>query len=147
MENIFASEIFSTTLFKKMKHISPAVADLELYEFQYGLKNITPADGWTSIQTEAKDKIEARVNSRAFYDSIQIKRRVDDRIVLDDQIVRLSNMLFVGLVTGAYEETWVNEHFYFDVRGFFFLHRTTYFTEKVLAHLGGKPFRQPCLRK
>jgi uridine kinase len=51
-------------------------------------------------------------------------------------------MLFVGLVTGAYEETWVNEHFYFDVRGFFFLHRTTYFTEKVLAHLGGKPFRQ-----
>jgi uridine kinase len=142
MENIFAPEVFSTTLFEKMKHISPAIMDLELYEFQYGLKNITPADGWESVQIEAKEKIDARVNSRAFYDSIQIKRRVDDRIVLDDQIVRLSNMLFVGLVTGAYEETWVNEHFYFDVRGFFFLYRTTYFTEKVLAHLGGRPFRQ-----
>jgi len=28
------------------------------------------------------------------------------------------------------------------VRGFFFLHRTQYFTDKVLAHLGGKPYRQ-----
>jgi uridine kinase len=125
-----------------MKHICPAVVDLELYEFQYGLKNITPAAGWNSIPLDTKQEIQARVNSRAFYDSIQIKRRVDDHIVLDDQIVCLTNMLFVGLVTGAYEETWVNEHFYFDVRGFFFLHRTEYFTEKVVAHLGGKPFKQ-----
>jgi uridine kinase len=28
------------------------------------------------------------------------------------------------------------------VRGFFFLHRTTYFTEKALSHLGGVPYRQ-----
>jgi uridine kinase len=142
MENIFAPEVFSVTLFEKMKHISPAVVDLELYEFQYGLKNITPADGWESGQPDTKEEIEARINGRAFYDSIQIKRRVDDRIVLDDKIVCLTNMLFVGLITGAYEATWVDEHFYFDVRGFFFLHRTTYFTEKVVAHLGGKPFRQ-----
>ena len=142
MENIFAPDIFSIALFEKMKHISPAVVDLELYEFQYGLKNITPTNGWESIQPDGKEKIERRVNSRAFYDSIQIKRRVEDRIVLDEQIVRLSNMLFVGLVTGAYEETWINEHFYFDVRGFFFLHRTAYFTKTVLAHLGGKPFRR-----
>jgi uridine kinase len=142
MENIYNPDVFSVTLFEKMKHISPAVMDLELYEFQYGLKNITPADGWGAVRLDTKDEIEARVNDRAFYDSIQIKRRVDDRIVLDEQIVRLSNMLFVGLVTGAYEETWVNEHFYFDVRGFFFLHRTTYFTDAVLAHLGGKPYRQ-----
>jgi uridine kinase len=33
-------------------------------------------------------------------------------------------------------------NFYFDTRGFFFLHRTLYFTEKILAHLGGKPYRQ-----
>ena len=142
MENIFAPDIFSIALFEKMKHISPAVVDLELYEFQYALKNITPVDGWESIQPDTKEEIETRVNSRAFYDSIQIKRRVEDRIVLDEQIVRLSTMLFVGLVTGAYEEAWVNEHFYFDVRGFFFLHRTAYFTETVLAHLGGKPFRR-----
>ncbi len=84
----------------------------------------------------------ARVNSRAFYDSIQIKPRVDDRIVLDEQIVHLTNMLFVGLVTGTYEEAWIDNHFYFDMRGFFFLHRTVYFTETVLAHFGGKPFKQ-----
>ena len=142
MENIFAPDVFSIALFEKMKHISPAVVDLELYEFQYALKNIMPADGWETIQPDGKEEIETRVNSRAFYDSIQIKRRVEDRIVLDEQIVRLSTMLFVGLVTGVYEETWVNEHFYFDVRGFFFLHRTAYFTETVLAHLGGKPFRR-----
>ncbi len=142
MANIYHPEVFSAALFEKMKHISPAVIDLELYEFQYGLKNITPAAGWKTIRLEGKDEIESCVNDRAFYDSIQIKRRVEDRIVLDEQIVRLSNMLFVGLVTGAYEVTWVNEHFYFDVRGFFFLHRTTYFSDAVLAHLGGKPYRQ-----
>ena len=142
MENIYHPEVFSLALFEKMKHISPAVMDLELYEFQYGLKNITPAAGWRTIRLDGKDEIESCVNDRAFYDSIQIKRRVEDRIVLDEQIVRLSNMLFVGLVTGAYEVTWVNEHFYFDVRGFFFLHRTTYFSDAVLAHLGGKPYRQ-----
>lgn len=142
MANIYHPEVFSAALFEKMKHISPAVIDLELYEFQYGLKNITPAAGWKTIRLEGKDEIESCVNDRAFYDSIQIKRRVEDRIVLDEQIVRLSNMLFVGLVTGAYEVTWVNEHFYFDVRGFFFLHRTLYFSDAVLAHLGGKPYRQ-----
>jgi hypothetical protein len=91
---------------------------------------------------DTKQEIVACVNRIAFYDSIQIKRRVDDRIVLDDQIVDLMSMLFVGLVTGAYEESWVDRHFYFDVRGFFFLHRTAYFTKAVFAHLGEKPFKQ-----
>src|SRR5512139_1484718 len=50
-------------------------------------------------------------------------------------------MLFVGLVTKAYSEEWVKAHFYFDIRGFYFLHRTAYFTDRVLAHLGGRPFR------
>jgi uridine kinase len=36
----------------------------------------------------------------------------------------------------------VGTHFYFDVRGFLFFHRTSYFTGKILAHLGGVPFRQ-----
>ncbi|HSK88628.1 MAG TPA: hypothetical protein VK880_09740 [Anaerolineales bacterium] len=140
--NLYDPEIFPRLLFEKMKCISPAVEDLELYEFRYALKNVTPADGWESIQLDAKDEIEACVNQRAFYDSIQIKRRVADRIVLDDHIIRLMNMLFVGLVTGAYDEDWINKHFYFDVRGFFFLHRTAYFTQTVFAHLGGKPFKQ-----
>jgi uridine kinase len=125
-----------------MKHINLAVQDLALYEFQYALKNLTPAAGWESVQLDTKEEIELLFNTRTFYDSIQIKARRDDQIVLDERIVQVANMLFVGLVTGAYEEAWVNQHFYFDVRGFFFLHRTTYFTEPVLAHLGGKPFGQ-----
>jgi uridine kinase len=142
MENIYSTEVFSQALFQRMKHNSLAMSDLALYEFQYALKNLAPAGGWDSVQLKTKEELEALINNREFYDSIQIKRRVDDRIVLDDQIVQLSNMLFVGLVTGVYQDVWVNEHFYFDVRGFFFLHRTTYFTESVLAQLGRKPFCQ-----
>jgi len=51
-------------------------------------------------------------------------------------------MLFVGLVTGDYPPEWVNTLFYFDLRGFFFLRRITYFTDEVLKHLGGRPYRQ-----
>ena len=133
---------FSEVLFERMKRISPAILDMELYEFRYALENVTPSNGWESIRLDAKEAIEACVNHRAFYDSIQIKRRVNDHIILDDQIFHLMNMLFVGLVTGAYEKSWVNRHFYFDVRGFFFLHRTTYFTNAVLAHLGQQPFER-----
>ena len=142
MKNIYEADVFSKTLFEKMKRISPALKDLELYEFRYALKNITPAAGWDSVQLDSKEEIESRINSRAFYDAIQIKRSVEGRIIQDEQIVRLANMLFVGLVLGAYEESWITDHFYFDARGFFFLHRTTYFTEQVLAHLGNKPFKQ-----
>jgi uridine kinase len=35
----------------------------------------------------------------------------------------------------------VDRWFYFDVRGFYFLPRTIYFTEAGLAHFGGKPYR------
>ena len=142
MKNLSDPDVFSEVLFEKMKHISGALQDLELYEFRYALKNITPADGWESVQLDPKEEIEARVNSRAFYDAIQIKRRVINSILLDEEIVRLTNMLFVGCVNETYPEAWINEHFYFDVRGFFFLHRTTYFTASVLAHMGGKPFKQ-----
>ena len=141
-ENIYDSNVLAEALFEKMKYISHAIKDLELYEFRYALKNVTPTGGWRSIHLDTKEEIEACVNHRSFYDSIQIKRRLGDRIVLDDQIVRLTNMLFVGLVTGIYEETWVNQHFYFDVRGFFFLHRTRYFTDAVLAHLNQNPFKR-----
>jgi len=140
--NIYDPELFSEALFEKMKHISPAITDLELYEFRYALNNLIPEDGWGSVKLEKKEDIEQHINSRAFYDGIQIKRRVNDRIVLDDQIVHLTNMLFVGLINGAYEESWVNVHFYFDVRGFLFMHRTLYFTDAVKDHFGGKPFMQ-----
>ncbi len=134
--------LFAARLFEIMKQVEPAVAGMELYEFRYGLDNMVPPAGWESIPLDSKDQVERLVDSRSFYEGIQIKPRVDDRIVLDEPVWRLADMLFVGLVCGTYEPDWVRSHFYFDVRGFYFLHRTQYFTPAVLAHLGGKPFRQ-----
>lgn len=135
-------EIFSGILYERMKQINPAIEDLELYEFRYALNNLIPQGGWSSVHLDSAKDIETRVNTRSFYEAIQIKPRVNGAIVLDEEIIRLTNMLFVGLVMGEYPIEWVNAHFYFDVRGFFFLHRTTYFTDEVLAHLGHQPYRQ-----
>ena len=63
------TEDFSKRLFEIMKQIYPAVNDLELYEFRYGLQNLTPEDGWESVQPGSHGEIEARVQNRAFYDS------------------------------------------------------------------------------
>jgi len=51
-------------------------------------------------------------------------------------------MLFVGLVTEYYSAEWVNAHFYFDPRSFNFFVRSTYLTPEIIAHLGGKPYKQ-----
>ena len=133
---------FSELLFEIMKQLNPAVQDLELYEFRYGLNNLLPEGGWELASLDSKEVIEQRVQSRRFYDGIEIKKRAGERIVLAEQIMQLTDMLFVGLVCGAYDTAWVDKHFYFDLRGFFFLHRTTYFTEAVRKHLGGQPVRQ-----
>jgi uridine kinase len=133
---------FSEYLFEKMKQINPGIADLELYEFRYGLNDLVPEKGWGSINLDHTIEIEMRLNSREFYDGIQIKPKVGDRIVLDGKIIRLAQMLFVGLAIGKYELDWIKTNFYFDIRGFYFLHRTKYFNEKVLAHFGGRPYKQ-----
>lgn len=134
--------LFAETLFEKMRSIAPGIDELEPYEFRYGLADLLPEGGWDTVRLESREEIERRVNSRAFYDSIQVKPKISDRIVLDPQVIHLAQMLFVGLVTGEYSPEWIDRHFFFDVRGFFFLHRTTYFTDKVLAHFGGKPYRR-----
>ena len=139
---LYNPEIFSEILYEKMKRINIGVDEMELYEFRYALDNMFPKNGgWISVELDEKEEIEKQINQASFYTGIQLKPRVDDRIVLDENIVRLTNMLFVGLVTGKYPEEWVKAHFYFDVRGFNFLHRTVYFTEKVLAHFDGKPYK------
>lgn len=133
---------FSAALFALMPQISPAIEELELYEFRYGLDNLVPgAGGWASVALESQAAIEAQVNDSEFYRRIQIKPRVAGQIVLDPAIARLTRMLLVGLVTGDYPPAWVNAHFSFDLRGFFFLHRTVYLTEAARAHLGGAAFR------
>jgi uridine kinase len=141
--NLFGPGVFSEMLYDRMKRINPGIEELELYEFRYALDNLYPEDGgWASVQLETKADIEKRINGSDFYTGIQIKPRVGDRIVLDEAIVRLTNMLFLGLVSGDYPEEWVRAHFYFDIRGFYFLTRTVYFTDAVLAHLGGEPFQR-----
>ncbi|MCJ7624423.1 MAG: hypothetical protein MUO76_13040 [Anaerolineaceae bacterium] len=137
--DLFNPEAFSEILYEKMSAINPGIGDMELYEFRYAIHNLYPQSGWSSIVLDSRENIEHMVNDSAFYDRIQIKPRVNEKIVLDDAIVRLAHQLFVGLVTEEYPIDWVNEYFYFDIRGFFFLHRTLYFTDRVLSHLGGKP--------
>jgi uridine kinase len=140
--NLFAPGAFSEILYEKMKGINAGIEELELYEFRYALDNLVPENGgWASVELDEKEEIERLVNSSDFYTGIQLKPQFGDRIVLDETIVWLTNMLFVGLVTEKYAEEWVRAHFYFDVRGFYFLHRTVYFTDTVVAHLSGKPFR------
>ena len=135
-------DAFSAALFEEMKQINPGISALELYEFRYGLNDLIPENGWGSVKLDRKEDIEKRLGSRDFYDGIQIKPKLADRIVLDEQIIRLAQMLLVGLITGEYEHEWINAHFYFDIRGFYFLHRTFYFTDTVLAHFGGEPFQR-----
>lgn len=132
---------FSKALFEKMVPLNPAIQRLALYEFRYAIENIYPEAGWDSIELDREDEIERMIRQRDFYDSIEAKPREKDRIVLEQSITRLTRMLFVGLVRGAYSQEWVNKFFYFDLRGFYFLPRTVYFTEAALSHFGGKPFR------
>ncbi len=133
--------IFSEGLFEKMIEINPGLSSLELYEFRYGLDNLEPEGGnWAALQLEEREAVERRLADVNFYKNIDIKRSDGERIILDPAIVSLTNMLFAGLVSGKYPIEWVNKHFYFDIRGFFFLHRTQYFNDKILAHLGKSPY-------
>ncbi len=136
---------FPERLYEKMQQIDPCVQDLELYEFCYGLNNLIPEKGWVSIELEDIAEIEKRVNSWAFYDGIQLMPRRDGHIILDFKVRDLTNMLFAGLVAGKYPAEWIRQHFYFDLRGFFFLHRTQYFTSQGLAHFAGIPYK--CFEK
>jgi uridine kinase len=141
-EILFEESLFSETLFEKMKIINSAVKDLELYEFQYALVNLIPVDGWKNVQLNEKDEILTLINQVAFYEQIQLKPRIYGQIVLDVCIIKLTNMLFVGIVTGDYEVDWINQYFYFDLRGFFFLPKTIYFNEEIRNHFGKKPQKQ-----
>jgi len=142
MNRLPTPEIFSSDLFEKMKQINAGIEDLELYEFCYALENVTPETGWDSVELDKQEEIEGLIGGRDFYSGIQLRPRAGDRIVLDENISRLTRMLFAGLVSGDYPGEWVRAHFYFDIRGFYFLPRTVYFTKDVLAHFGGKPYKQ-----
>lgn len=139
--NLDDPAVFSKILYEKMQRINPGVQELELYEFRYCLDNLYPQDGgWATVKLDPQAVIEQRIQEREFYNAIQLKPRQEGRIVLDDNILRLTNILLVGLVTGDYPEEWIRRHFYFDLRGFFFLVRTVYFSPAVVEHFGGGPY-------
>jgi uridine kinase len=140
--NLKNTSHFSAALFELMKELDCGVELMALYEFRYALHNLEPAGGWKTVQPQSMTEIERMIGSRSFYDRIQIKPKVDGQIVLDEPIQQLSQMLLVGLATGEYPMDWIRQHFYFDLRGFNFLHRTHYLTEEIRGHLGGQPYRQ-----
>jgi len=139
---IFEPVVFSEKLLGKLITIQPDLKLLELYEFQYALQNLTPTKGWESVKMLTKDEIDQQMGDLDFYSSIYLKPIVNGKVVLDLQIVNLSQMLFVGIVLEVYPYDWISANFFFDVRGFYFLHRTNYFPDQVIDYLGGKPYRQ-----
>lgn len=137
---IFSPDQFCETLFEILQRLCPALAELELYEFQYGLHNYYPdPGGWESVTLLTEKELEEQVGQRSFYNAIKLKPVDSGKILLDESIAQLTRSLFVGLVTGAYSEEWGNRLFYFDPRGFFFLVRTRYYTPAAFEHLQGKP--------
>jgi uridine kinase len=141
MSRLSSPEEFSQYLFETMKATFPGMSRLHLLEFRYALENLLPKDGWNSIRLESKEVIERLVTSREFFESIQLKPRKGDRIIIDSAISRLTQTLLAGLAQGEYPSSWILEWFYFDIRAFILFPRTQYFTPKALAHFGGKPFR------
>ncbi len=140
--NLFkGKQVFSEALFEKMKLINTGIEALEFYEFQYALDNLIPAKGWESINLLPGEDILIKVNTVDFYQCIHVKPREGGQSELDKEIELLTQMLFVGLVKGDYLPEWVDKHFYFDIRGFYFLVRTSYFTEKIIEHLNKVPYR------
>ena len=101
LNSLSSPDVFSETLYEKMKRINLGIDELELYEFRYALDNLYPEKGgWACVKLDRKEEIEELIKRSNFYTGIQLKPRVDDRIVLEENIVRLTIMLFVGLVTG-----------------------------------------------
>lgn len=130
------------TLSTRMTCINPGLAELEPYEFRYCMHPWHPAAGWETVHTPPCHEIEQLIQSPGFYEDIQLKPKRDGAIVLDESIVKLNQALMAGLFSGAYSPAWVKQFFYFDIRGFYFLPRTVYFTDAVREHLNRAPYRQ-----
>lgn len=138
--NFSDHKAFSKDLYVKMQHVHPGISDLEWYEFDYALDNLTPSSGWDSVPVIDRAEISSQINQIGFFKEIQLKPLKENRIIPDEKIASLTRTLFKGLVSGAYSPEWINSLFYFDVRGFLFFVRTRYFSPEIINHFGGKPF-------
>ena len=135
------SQEFSKRLYQKMVEVNIGIADLEFYEFQYALKNISPQQGWLSIEPVPKGYLETLINDVTTFQSIQLKPTKQGKIILDEKIKLLTQEIMVGLVCDDYSIDWVKSNFYFDIRAFCFFFRTNYFNAAVLKHFGNQPFQ------
>lgn len=122
-----------------MKKIFPGIEDLEWYEFDYALSFLKPVSGWKNVSLPDIQEIETQIEQRTFFSNVSLKPSRDGRIVLDESIAHLSQILCRGLVDDACQPDWVSAHFYFDLRGFLFFPRTKYFSSQIIRHFGGKP--------
>jgi len=132
---------FSEKLFQRMQQVNPGISNLELFEFRYALENLIPKEGWNSVQLQSVCEIEEKINTRNFYESIQLRPKIEGKLVFDAQLTQLTQMLFSGIVENVYSIDWINQNFYFDMRAFYFFHRTKYYNEKIINHLGEHPYR------
>ena len=105
---LHSPQVFSEILYERMRSINAGIERLQLYEFRYALENLYPPDGWNSIELDKPEEMEKMIREREFYEAIQLKPREKDRIVLDHNIVRLTRMLFAGLVGNEYNHAWVS---------------------------------------
>ena len=103
-------------------------------------KTYSRIGGWDSVELDSQEVIENRIGSRDFYTHIELRPRSGESICLDKTIIQLTQMLFVGLVRNKYSPGWVNLHFYFDIRGFFFLPRTELFYKRCTQPLWEQTF-------
>lgn len=131
---------FSSRLYELLSQLNPGIQDLELYEFRYALENITPEMGWSSVDILPIEDITGMIQRHSLFTNVEFKPLKNGHIVLDSQLLRLSQVLCCGLVSGTYSPRWVNSLFYFDIRAFVFFVHTQYFDQPIITHFGGRPF-------
>lgn len=136
------ADAFSITLFDQMLLVNPGLAELSLDEFRSALEGLAPPAGWASIAPDDLQALLAQIGGEAFFSQVELTPRRAGRIGLDDNVLRLTQTLMVGLVSGVYPREWICSHFYFDIRAFLFFVRTPYFTDAIRAHFGGRPYLQ-----
>lgn len=139
--NINDPDQFSQILYQYLQVINPAMMDLELFEFRYALENLIPKSGWEGVEISEPQEIEVVLNTRDYYESIQLRPRIHGKPVMDEKIILLTQMLSKGLVVGKYSPDWIDQHFFFDLRGFYFFHRTAYYNQMNKSWLGGTPYK------
>ncbi len=139
--NINNQDQFSQILYKYLQTINPAIMDLELFEFRYALENLIPKSGWDGIKIREPREIEVMLNTRDYYESIQLRPRINGKPVMDEDIIHLTQMLFKGLVIEKYSPDWIDQHLFFDLRGFYFFHRTQYYNQMNKSWLGSAPYK------